>query len=194
MQAENAALRFARVERNRIASLVPIAVVLCLLGWLGMACHSPVPTDTPAPTTIPTPVRTRAPTPTPLPGSVTEAEAISLIKEELAARGVALDTLRLTIAGQPRWASIRYSSAYAADGSVFQAQMVLVGLAVAPIAARIRPPVDGGVRLSIMPGGESDEGLVVVVIGGSILEAWVNGSLSDEEFVSQWTVGTVTKE
>ena len=45
-----------------------------------------------------------------------------------------------------------------------------------------------------MPDGESEVGLRVTVIDGSSLEAWTNSSISDQEFVDQWMVGTVTRE
>ncbi len=69
--------------------LAAVGVVLCLLGWLGMACQAPSPTLTsaPPPTTTLTPAHTQSPTSTP--GPLTDAEAIALVKEEVAARGVA---------------------------------------------------------------------------------------------------------
>ena len=175
-------------------SLAAVGAVLCLLGWLGVACQSPptVSTSAPLPTTTPTPAPTW--TPTPGPGPLTDAEAIALIKEEATARGVAPDTLRITIRGEPRSASIRYSSPYDVDGSVFQAQTTLVALAAARAMARVQPPINGGMRLAVMPGGESEVGLRVIIIDWSSLAAWANGSISDQDFVSQWTVGTVTRE
>jgi len=117
-----------------------------------------------------------------------------MVSEALAARGVTLNTLRLRIAGEPRWASIRYSSSYAIDGRIFQPQTVLVALATARVMTRVRPPVDGGMRLAVVPGGESNVGLKVIIITGATLKEWADGSLSDRDFVSQWTIGTVTKE
>jgi len=73
--------------------------------------------------------------------------------------------LRVTIAGEPRSASIRYSSSYTVDSSVFRAQTVLVALAAAQAMARVQPPINGGMRLAVMPGGESEEvGLRVIII------------------------------
>jgi len=175
--------------------LAAVAAVLCFLGWLGMACQapSPTPTSAPLPTTTPTPAPTRTPTPTP--GPLTDAEAIALVEEEVAARGVAPHTLRVTMAGEPRSASIRYSSSYAVDSSAFRAQTVLVALAAAQAMARVQPPLNGGMRLTVMPGGESEEvGLRVIIIDWPSLEAWANGSISDQELVSQWTEGTITRE
>ncbi len=189
-------------------SLGVIGIALCLLGWLGMACQAPpttppstplpTPTHTRTPTSTPLPTATQTPVPTrmltPTPGPLTDAEAIALVKEEVAARGVALNTLRITIGGQPRWASIRYSSSYAVDGSVFQSQTVLVALAVARVMIRVHPPINGGIRLAAIPGGESEVGLRVTIIDASSLQAWAKGSISDQEFVGQWTVGAVTRE
>jgi hypothetical protein len=142
---------------------------------------------------MPAPAST-PPTLTLTPGPLTDAEAIGLIKEEMAARGVALRTLRVRVAGEPRWTSIRYSSAYDVDSSVFKAQTVLVALSVARVIVRVRPPMNGGVRLAVIPGGESNTGLRVTIIDGSSLEAWANGAISDEQFVGEWTFGIVTRE
>lgn len=188
------------------------SAVLCLLGWLGMACQfsptmptsAPLPTTTlppsrawtptsaPLPTITPTPFHTQVPTPTT--SSLTDAEAIALVEEEVAARGVDLQTLRITIAGDPRSVSIRYSSSYDVGDPAFQAQTVLVALAAARVVARVHPPISGGIRLAVIPGGESEVGLRVTIIDGSSLEAWAVGSISDQEFVDQWMVGTVTRE
>jgi hypothetical protein len=177
----------------------PIAaggVLLCLLTWQCVACRSLLTTSTsiPHPTATATSPSVETRMPTPGPDALTEAEAIALVKEEMAARGVALHTVRTTIAGDPRWASIRYSSSYAVEGRVFQAQTVLVALAVARVMAQVHPPIDGGIRLAVIPGGESDVGLRVTVVDGSTLGAWADGSISDQEFVDAWTVGTVTTE
>ncbi len=188
------------------------SAVLCLLGWLCMACQSrlTMPTSTPLPTAIPIPAHTKTPTsellptitpvpshtqaPTPTPGPLTDAEAIALVEEEAAARGVDLATLRITITGEPRSVSIRYSSSYTVDSRVFQPQTALVALAAARVLVRVQPPIDGGIRLAVIPGGESEVGLRVTVIDGSSLEAWANGSISDQEFVGQWMDWTVTRE
>jgi hypothetical protein len=169
-------------------------IALCLFAWLCVACQAPlaISPSAPPPTATLTPVETRMPTPAP--GPLTEAEAIALVKEEMAARGVALHTVRITIGGEPRWASVRYSSSYAVEGRVFQVQTVLVALAVARVMTHVNPPIDGGIRLAVIPGGESYVGLRVTVVDGSTLEAWANGSISDQEFVDAWSVGTVTRE
>ena len=203
----------ARVEReNRKRRHAAASVVLFLLGWLCMACQSPptMPTNTPIPTASPIPAHTRVPTsellptitpapshtqaPTPTPSPLTDVEAIALMEEEATARGVALSTLRITIEGEPRWASIRYASSYTVDSRVFQSQTVLVALSAARVFIRVQPPIDGGIRLAVIPAGESEVGLRVTVIDGSSLEAWTNGSITDQEFVDQWMVGTVTRE
>ena len=190
----------------------PANAVLCLLGWLCMACQ-PRPTlrtSTPLRTTITIPTHTLTPTgeliptitpvpshtqaPTPAPGPLTDAEAIALVEEEVTTRGVALSTLRITIEEEPRWVSIRYSSSLTVESRAFQPQTVLVALAVARVLVRVQPPVDGGIRLAVIPGGESEVGLRVTVIDGSSLEAWTNNSITDQEFVDQWVVGTVTRE
>ncbi|MBM4465348.1 MAG: hypothetical protein FJ014_07340 [Chloroflexi bacterium] len=172
--------------------LVVAGIALCLLGWVIMACQSPPPTPTssPLPTTAPPPTPTQPPTPGPL----TDAEAIALIKQEIAARGIASHTLRISIGQESRSASIRYSSSYDVDSSVFNAQTVLIALTAARAIARVQPPVNGGIRLAVMPAGEGEVGLRVTAIGWPSLEAWGNGDISDQEFVSQWTVGDVTRE
>ena len=188
------------------------SAVLSLLAWLCMSCQirPTMPTSTPIPTAIivtahtwtptsePLPTITTAPShteaPTPTPGTLTDAEAIALVEEEAAARGVTLSTLRITIGREPRWASIRYASSYTMDSRAFRPQTVLVALAVARVLVRVQPPIDGGIRLAVIPGGESEVGLRVTVIEGSSLEAWANGSISDQEFVDQWMVGNVTRE
>ena len=100
----------------------------------------------------------------------------------------------LPIRGEPRSASIRYSSSYDVDSSVFQAQTTLVALAAARAMTRVQPPINGGMRRAVIPTGESEVGLRVIIIDWSSLEAWANGSISDQEFVRQWSVGTVTRE
>ena len=174
--------------------IAAVGVVFCILCWLALGCQGPSPTATsaPPPTTTPPSAPTR--TPIPGPGPLTDAEAIALIQEEATARGVAPDTLRITIRGEPRSASIRYSSSYDVDSSVFQAQTTLVALAAARAMARVQPPITGGMRLAVMPGGESEVGLRVIVIDWASLKAWASGSISDQEFVSQWSEGTVTRE
>ena len=102
--------------------------------------------------------------------------------------------MRIIIKGEPRSASIRYSSPYTVDSSVFRVQVTLIALAAARVMVRVQPPIDGGMRLAVMPGEESEVGLRVIIIDGSSLEAWANGFISDQEFVSQWTEGTITRE
>jgi len=165
----------------RMKPLAAIGVTICLLGWLGAACQLPLPAA-------------RTPTPTFAPGSLTDAEAIALVKEEIGACGVALHTVRIAIAEDPRQVSIRYSSSYDVDSRVFQAQTVLVALAMARVMARVDPPISGGMRVAVMPVGESNIGLRVTVVDGPSLEAWANGSISDQEFVRRWSVGGVTRE
>lgn len=191
-----------------------VGAVLCLLGLLSVACQtaSPTPTITPTPTATLSPTHTQSPTPTntppptatltpgptqtptPTPGPLTEAEAIALVKEELVAHGVDLDTTNITIAGEPRSVSIRYASAYAVDSRAFEPQTVLVALAAARTLVRVQPPIIGGIRLAVRPEGENEVGLRVIVIDWSSLEAWASGSISDQDFVSLWTVGAVTRE
>lgn len=201
------------VEReSRMKPQAVTGAVLCLLGWLCMACQirPTMPTSTLIPTDIPIPAHTWTPTsellptitpvpshtqaPTPTPGPLTDAEAIALMEEEAAARGVDISTLRIKIEADPRWANIRYSSSYTVDSRAFQPQTVLVALTAARVLVRVQPPIDGGIRLAVIPGGESEVGLRVTVIDGSSLEAWANGFISDQEFVDQWIVGTVTRE
>jgi hypothetical protein len=125
---------------------------------------------------------------------LTEAETIALIQQEISARGVDPHTVRIKIAGEPRTAVVRYSSSYAIDGRAFQPQRILIALAVARVLARVDPPVSGGLRLSVIPSGTSEVGLVVTVIDGSSLAAWADDSLTDREFGDTWTVWTVTRE
>jgi hypothetical protein len=221
----------ARLEReSRMRPRVAASAVLCLLGWLGMACQSrtPTPTSTPLPTATLSPSRTWTPTSEPLPtittmpshtqtqtseplptitptpihtleptptlGPLTDEEAIAQMEDELAARGVDLQTVRITIAGEPRSVSIHYSSTFDVKGRAFQAQTVLVALAAARVFIRVQPPMDGGIRLAVIPSGESEVGIRVTMIEGSSLEAWAKGSISDQDFVGSWMVWTVTRE
>jgi hypothetical protein len=117
-----------------------------------------------------------------------------LIEEELAAHRVALDTARIAIGGEPRQASIRYSSAYSVDHPAFEPQRVLVALAVSRVLAAVQPPLDGGMRLSAIPGGEGEIGLKVTVIGASSLAPWANDAVSDRDFVNEWEVWSITRE
>jgi hypothetical protein len=60
--------------------------------------------------------------------------------------------------------------------------------------ARVDPPISGGMRVAVIPVGESNIGLRVTMVDGPSLEAWANGSISDQEFVRRWSVGIVTRE
>jgi hypothetical protein len=165
----------------KVRPLAAIGVTICLLGGLGAACQLPLPAA-------------RAPTPTSAAGSLTDAEAIALVKEEIGTCGVAPNTVRIAMAEEPRRVSIRYASSYDVDSRVFQAQTVLVALAAARVMARVDPPISGGMRVAVLPVGESNIGLRVTVVHGPSLEAWANGSISDQEFVRRWSVGIVTRE
>jgi len=72
--------------------------------------------------------------------------------------------------------------------------MMFVVLTAAEAMARVQPPIKGGMRLAVVPGGEGEVGLRVTFIDWPSLEAWANGSISDQEFMSQWTKGAVTRE
>lgn len=117
-----------------------------------------------------------------------------LIEAEMMARGVASDTLTIKIVGEPRVVSIRYASTYSIDSRVFQAETILIALAVARVVARLDLPAAGGIRLGVIPAGRGNVGLRVTIIDSSSLDAWRDGSISDQEFVSQWTAAAMTKE
>ena len=117
-----------------------------------------------------------------------------MVEEEVTARGVAPSSLRINLHQEPRQVSIRYSSPYPVDSSLFQAQTVLIPLSAARVLVRIQPPLDGGIRVAVIPGGETEVGLRVTLIEGSILETWADGSITDQEFVGQWVMGTVPLE
>jgi hypothetical protein len=174
--------------------IAAVGIVFCLLGCLAIACQSPSPTAISAPPPTIPPISAPTQTSTPRPGPLTDAEAIALIEEEATARGVSPDTLRITMRGEPRSASIRYSSHYKVDSNVFQVQMMFVALTAAQAMARVQPPIKGGMRLAVVPGGEGEVGLRVTFIDWVSLEAWATGSISDQEFMSQWTKGAVTRE
>jgi hypothetical protein len=135
-----------------------------------------------------------APAPTPTPHPLTESEAIALVKDELAARDVGLDTVRIKITSEPRVVAIRYTSTYDLSSSVFRAQTILVGLALSRAVMRIEPPIRDGINLSVLPEGNAEVGLVAITISQSNLDAWADGFISDEVFVANWAVGTVPKE
>lgn len=157
----------------------PVVLALGLLVWLVVAHRYPPATLSSAP---------------PAPLSLTDSRAIALIEEELVTHRVALDTARIAIGGEPRGASIRYSSATSVDHPALEPQRVLLALAVSRVLAGAQPPLDGGMRLSVIPGGEGEIGLKVTVIGASSLAPWANGAVSDREFVSEWEVWSITRE
>jgi hypothetical protein len=119
---------------------------------------------------------------------------MALIKEELAAHGVALGTARVTVKGEPRGVSVRYTTAYKLNSAVFKAQTILVTLAISRAVLRVEPPIEGGITVAIVPGEEGEVGLWVITIGAPALARWADGSLSDQQFVGEWTVGIVTTE
>jgi len=169
-----------------------IGMVICLLGWLSMACRASEVTVMPTPTAMAGSVVLHIRTPTP--GPLTEAQAIALVGEELAARGVAAHKARIVIGENPRRVLVRYSSSLGVDSRAFQPQTVLIALAVARAMVRVYPPIDGGIRLAIMPTGASNVGLKVVIIEQPHLQAWSEGLISDPEFVSRWRMFDITKE
>ncbi len=200
-------------ERLRVrvdATLTEFAVVLCLVACSCTAHQAPPGTATSTQAAIATPpftptltctpmatgtaVPSFSPTPVSALSRLTDAQAVALIEKELAARGVGPDGMKIVVAEKPRTASIRYASSYPIDSHVFRAESVLITLAVARTVARIEPVMTGGLRLSVIPGGDGDVGLRVTIIEHSSLEAWSEGAMSDQEFVSEWTVAAVTKE
>jgi len=158
---------------------VLVVFALGLLVWLVVAHHSLPAAHSSAP---------------PAPLSLADAKSMALIEEELAAHRVALDTARIAIGAEPRRVSIRYSSVYSVDHPAFEPQRVLVALALSRVLAGAQPPLDGGMRLSAIPAGDSEIGLKVTVIGASSLEAWAKNALSDREFVGGWDVWSMTRE
>jgi hypothetical protein len=169
-----------------------VGALFWFLAGLLVACQFPPPTRTspPPPTDTPTPVPSSTPTPSPL----SEPEARALLLEELAARGVDPDTVKIDIREGPRTLSVRFTSAYDFESSVYRAQSILVALTVSRASLRLRPPLDGGIKLSIIPQGSDEVGLHVMSIMASSLDAWAGGSLTDQEFVEEWSVGIFTKE
>ena len=59
---------------------------------------------------------------------------------------------------------------------------------------RVQPPVDGGIKVSILPARETGEGLRVILADGRSLDRWARGAVSEQEFVYEWSVGTVPRE
>lgn len=178
--------------------------LFCLLCGLVPACGTPAPTTTPepSPTVVATP--TLAPTPTPLPspspaptatlGPLTDAEATTLLEQELASRGVATDTVRIAIRGEPRRLAVRYTSTLDFGSNPFHAQSTLIGLAVSRLLLRLQPSVEGGLDLSILPASHAEIGLFVITVDPTSLDAWASGALSDLEFVQEWHKAAVTRE
>ena len=174
----------------------------CLCVGLLAACQVAVatPTDPPQPTetSTPEPLPTSTPSPQPLPtatpGPLSEAEAVALIEEQLAARSVDLETVRLTFRKEPRILSLRFTSPYDFGSTAYRAHSVLVPLLVSRIGVRVPSAVGDGIEVSIIPRGSEEVGLHVISIMGSTLEAWRAGDLSDQEFVADWTVGVIPKQ
>jgi hypothetical protein len=102
--------------------------------------------------------------------------------------------VRITTRDESRRLSIRYSSTLRVDDRAFEPQTVLIALAVARIAARVDPPMSGGIHLGVIPGGDGEVGVRVTVIEGIVLQSWANNSITDQEFVGQWIVGSLTRE
>jgi hypothetical protein len=112
----------------------------------------------------------------------------------VSSRGVDPDTVRIRIGGQPRRASVRYTSAYLPDRSEFRAQMMLITLATATAILRVDPPIDGGLDVAVLPSEQGEVGLLVATIDRTTLDAWASGILSDQEFVAAWQLGAATRQ
>jgi hypothetical protein len=119
---------------------------------------------------------------------------MELVREELAARGVMPETIRITVREDPRSASLRYTSTYDRNSKVFQVQTALVALVVSRVMLRIQPPLEAGLSVSVLPEGDGEVGLMVIVINQSSLDGWADGLLTEQEFVTEWEVGTIPKE
>jgi len=145
------------------------------------------PTETPLPTKTPTP--TPLPTLTPL----TDEMAIARIKEMLAKAPIYGDTLEVDISEDLRKVTISYEADYGWGGA-FERQVMVIGMLAAYVFARVQPPLSGGIRITAFPRGETDVGMVLLVIRAADIEAWVRGEKTDQEFVAGWVVVTVTKE
>jgi len=165
--------------------IVLTSCVLCLLATLVAGCQlSPW---APTPTLLP-------PTFTPTPEPLTEAEAVALVTEELAARDVDAASIRVTIKPESRTGAVRFTSSYDWTSSQYNAQATIATLLISRAMLRVKPPVDGGLQISIIPQGDEEVGLHVISIRGSSLQAWADGSLIDQEYVASWTIGVMTKE
>jgi hypothetical protein len=90
--------------------------------------------------------------------------------------------------------SVRYSSTYLPERSEFRAQMTLITLAAASAVLRIDPPIEGGLDVAVLPIEGEEVGLLVVAIDHDTLDAWANGTLSDQEFLAAWQMGVVPRE
>jgi hypothetical protein len=191
---------------------VMTAIALCLLGIIAAACRgstpapaaqptqpppspSPVPpTATPRPSATPLPTARFAPTPGPALPSLSDADAIALIKEAVLRYGATEETVRISVAGEPRSVTVRYASALSTDQGVFDLQRILSTIAVARIAVRLEPPPAAGLSVGIIPAGDADVGLFLTLIDGETLARWTRGELNDVEFVRQWEMGAMTRE
>jgi hypothetical protein len=172
--------------------------VFCLLAVPMAACQTATVPSTvaPTPTAVATIVPTSrfAPTPGPLLPPLAEADAIALILESAVRYGVAPETIRVSISDEPRRAIVRYASIHALGQTAFELQRILVTMALSRIAARMRPPLDGGLNVGVMPAGGGDVGLFVTVVDGQTLARWSAGEFSDPQFVDQWESGQMTRE
>ncbi len=126
--------------------------------------------------------------------SLTDAEVIALIEREVAERGVSLDTLRVRLTGDPRVAFIQYASTLDVNHPAFNAQTVLITLAVSRAVARSQPAPEGGVRVAAIPGSEGEVGLRLITLGWEELATWSRGKMSDQLFVRGWGVWSITRE
>ncbi len=181
--------------RTESASLFIRCAGLLLL--LTTACRAapaaPTPTPTPPPTETPAPFPTWLPVPTLPP--MGEEEAAAQVREAAAARGVDAETVRVTFTTDPHRMFVRYTTSIPVYEPAFRAQTTLAALSIARIGAGVRPPLDGGINISILPPDDTEEvGLMVVAIEGPSLAAWANGQLNDREFVTGWSIGTITRE
>lgn len=131
---------------------------------------------------------------TPERSPLSEAEALAQLVDMLGRRGVDDEATRLALGGDPLWLNVRYASQHVAESQYFGLQIVLVAMDAAHVAVRLRPPVDGGIKVAALPAGESEVGLKVILVYGHDLQRWADGELSEQEFVYEWEVGTVPKE
>lgn len=172
-------------------SVLAVVLVICCVG---VACQgAPGPTATPppepTPTTVPpATVDTRGEEP------LTDGEAIEWAEHAIVARGVAPETVRVTIGGEPRQATIRYASQHGSAEEAFGIETLLVGLEVSRVLARVEPMLTGGLSLGVMPTGEGETGLYMTDINGSTLRAWADGAMPEHAFVSSWEQWAVTSE